>query len=182
MGMVILVREASAISEHAQRHGKSVVLTHGAFDLLHPGHLAFLEGAGRLGDLLVVGVHKDVHVRAYKGDGRPIFPLEDRLRMISALRVVDFAIVCPDATATSVIEVLRPDIYVKDNQRDVLATEEAAAVSRYEGRVCILPYSDGVSTTAVLQRLLATVSDESAARPSRLVASSACTRPEPVNK
>lgn len=146
----------SEICAAQRRRGSTVVFTHGAFDLLHPGHLSFLEDARGHGDFLVVGVHQDLHIREYKGPGRPVLPLADRLRLVAALRVVDRAIVCPDENAAGLVREIRPDVYVKDNQAQVLDSVEARAVGEYGGQVHILPYTSGISTSLLIERLART--------------------------
>jgi D-beta-D-heptose 7-phosphate kinase / D-beta-D-heptose 1-phosphate adenosyltransferase len=148
------LREVLDACEAERSNGKAIVFTHGAFDVLHSGHINFLERARAGGDVLVVGLHLDTHIRVYKGPGRPLLPLRDRMRVVGALRVVDFVISCPGSDAVDVLEVLRPEVYVKDDQVNVQATVEATAVMGYGGQICILPYTAGVSTSMVIRRLL----------------------------
>ncbi|MEU5908943.1 adenylyltransferase/cytidyltransferase family protein [Micromonospora sp. NPDC047527] len=143
---------ADLCAAHRQE-GRSIVFTHGAFDLLHTGHITFLENARTHGDVLVVGVHLDRHIRAYKGRGRPFFPFVDRVRLVGALRIVDAAVECPDSNAVGLVRQIRPDVYVKDNQADVMRGPEAGVVASYGGRICIVPYTPGISTSLIIGRL-----------------------------
>lgn len=149
-----VVREILDACAAERSRGRSIVFTHGAFDVLHSGHINFLEGARARGDVLVVGLHLDAHIQAYKGLGRPLLPLRDRMRVVGALRVVDFVISCPRSDAVDVVAALRPEVYVKDDQVDVHATVEARTVLGYGGQICILPYTAGISTSAVVRQLL----------------------------
>ena len=136
--------------------GRSIVFTHGAFDLLHAGHVTFLENARACGDVLVVGVHLDQHISANKGQDRPILPFAERIRVVGALKVVDLAVECPDKDAVNLVRQLRPEVYVKDDQADVMRGPEAGVVAGYGGRICIVPYTPGISTSSIIDRLRAT--------------------------
>lgn len=129
---------------------KRVVFTHGAFDVLHFGHLNFLESSRECGDVLVVGVHTDSDVRKAKGQSRPVFPLEARLRMLAALRCVDYVVPCNRPDAADVIRELRPDVYVKDSACDPESSVEARTVASYGGKLVVMPYTVGISTSIIL--------------------------------
>src|SRR5438093_6231289 len=94
------------------RH-KRIVFTNGTFDLLHIGHVRYLQAARELGDVLVVGVNSDDSVRGYKGPSRPVVPQDERAEIVAALRCVDYAVIFDEPTAAQLVEVLQPDIYVK---------------------------------------------------------------------
>lgn len=136
------------------RSGKKLVFTNGVFDILHAGHVRYLEQARALGDLLLVGVNSDASVkRLGKGESRPINPLEDRLAVLEALRSVDGALPFEDDTPERLIEELRPQIHVKGGDYDPEAMPETPLVRSYGGEVIILPLLQGRSTTAILDRL-----------------------------
>lgn len=137
----------------ARLDGKRLVFTHGAFDLLHVGHVVFLERALAFGDVLVVGVHIDKHIAEAKGAGRPIFPLMHRVKLLSSLNIVSFVVVCRSRTAEEIIVRLHPDIYVKDTKYDVMSMPESEIVRGYGGAVQVLPYTHGISTTAIVQAI-----------------------------
>lgn len=140
----------------AMRQGKTLVFTNGVFDILHAGHVTYLEQARALGDLLVVGLNSDDSVRRLgKGPERPINTLEDRATVISALRSVDAVLEFGEDTPERLISELRPDIHVKGG--DYLADQlpETAIVRSYGGKVVILPFLDGRSTTRIIRKLAA---------------------------
>lgn len=138
-----------------RQQGTTIVFTNGCFDLLHAGHIAYLEAARALGDVLVVAVNSDRSVRALKGPTRPLTPAGDRAIVLAALACVDFVVAFDDDTAERLVQRLRPDIYVKggDYARD--EPVEAAAVRAYGGNVRILPFTSGYSTTDLVQRIIA---------------------------
>jgi phosphoheptose isomerase len=132
---------------------RTIVWTNGVFDVLHAGHLAQLRAARALGDVLVVGVNTDETVRAAKGDGRPVFPLAERLEMLAALEVVDFVHPFPEPTPVEAIEVLRPDVHCKGADYEGKPIPERAIVESYGGRVVLVPLVEGRSTTRTLEML-----------------------------
>jgi len=138
--------------------GRVVVWTNGCFDILHVGHISCLEEARRFGDLLVVGVNTDSAVRALKGRGRPVFPLEERMRMLSALEATDYVVAFEGKTPERAIADLKPDVHVKGSNYAVLdgpPMPEREIVESYGGRVEFVPLLEGHSTSAILRRLSA---------------------------
>jgi rfaE bifunctional protein nucleotidyltransferase chain/domain len=135
--------------------GKRLVVTNGCFDLLHLGHVTYLESARNLGDALLVGVNSDAAVRGLKGEGRPVNDEEDRALVLAALEAVDAACIFPDVRATRFLEAAQPDIYVKggDYTLETLNPEERGAVEAAGGRIVIIPFVPGKSTTGLLQKL-----------------------------
>lgn len=133
--------------------GAQVVFTNGCFDLIHPGHIALLEHARRLGDILVVGVNTDEGVARLKGDGRPVNPLEQRLRVLSAISSVDYLVAFEEPTAAELIELVRPDVYVKGGDYRPDTIPEAPAVAAVGGRIEILPCYGSESTTRMIERI-----------------------------
>ncbi len=149
-----------------RQQGRRVVLTNGVFDLLHWGHVGYLQAARALGDVLVVALNSDSSTRANKGASRPLVPQADRAAVLVALRAVDYVTIFDERTAESVVATLRPDVYVKggdyasDPAAPVLTVDpdrlpEARVVSAYGGTVRLLPYAAGRSTTALLARIRA---------------------------
>ena len=138
-----------------KRQVRSIVFTNGCFDLLHPGHVAYLEAARDLGDALIVAVNSDRSVRALKGHTRPISPEKDRARVLAALACVDLVTVFDDDTAERLLNVLQPEIYVKGGDYTETEPVEAGVVRAYGGNVRILPFTSGYSTTALVGRMLA---------------------------
>jgi D-glycero-beta-D-manno-heptose 1-phosphate adenylyltransferase len=135
--------------------GQSLVVTNGCFDLLHVGHVRYLETARTYGDLLLVGLNGDSSVRELKGPHRPINTEEDRAVVLAALQVVDAICVFPERAATGFLTLAQPDIYVKggDYTVETLNQDERRAVERAGGRIVIIPFVPGKSTTALLDKI-----------------------------
>ena len=134
---------------------RRLVVTNGCFDLLHVGHVAYLEGAHTHGDLLLVGVNGDESVRALKGAGRPINTAPDRARILAALQCVGAVCVFPEVRATNFLRLAQPDVYVKggDYTLDKLDPDERATVERAGGKIVLIPMVPGKSTTALLRQV-----------------------------
>jgi rfaE bifunctional protein nucleotidyltransferase chain/domain len=154
----VLSLETSLVWRNQQRlAGRTVVMTNGHFDLLHVGHVRYLEGARRLGDALVVGLNSDASTRARK-PGRPLVPQEDRAELLAALGCVDAVVIFDDLSANALVAALRPEIYVKGGdwgQSGGPQPPEAEIVSSYGGRVVYLPYVPDHSTTRLIERIRA---------------------------
>jgi rfaE bifunctional protein nucleotidyltransferase chain/domain len=135
--------------------GKRLVVTNGCFDLLHIGHVTYLETARRQGDALLVGVNGDAAVRELKGADRPVTPEHDRAAVLAALESVDGVCIFAESTATRFLAAARPDIYVKggDYTLDTLNQEERRTVEGAGGRIVIIPFVPGKSTTAMLRKI-----------------------------
>ena len=136
--------------------GRVVVWTNGCFDLLHPGHVASLQAARNLGDVLIVGVNSDASVKANKGPTRPILNQDERAGMLAALACVDHVVVFDEDTPAAILAELQPDVHCKGTEyapphgRPV---PEADVVRAYGGRLAFLPLVPGVSTTELLRRI-----------------------------
>ena len=155
----VLSREAlvARVAE-ARRLGRTIAFANGVFDLLHVGHVRFLEGARREADLLVVAVNDDACVRALKGPGRPVLPAEDRAELVAALRFVDAVVVFPESTVTSLLELLRPDVHCKGTDYTVDTVPERDTVRAYGGRTAIVGDPKDHSTRDVLRVIRETTS------------------------
>jgi len=138
-----------------RQEAKSIVFTNGCFDLLHRGHVTYLEAARTLGDVLIVAVNSDRSVRALKGPTRPYSPATDRAIVLAALACVDYVVEFDDDTAERLVQRLRPDIYVKGGDYAKDEPVEAMVVRAYGGTVRILPFTTGLSTTDLVQRIIA---------------------------
>jgi len=145
-----------------QRSGACVVFTNGCFDLLHPGHVDYLEQARALGDRLVVGLNDDASVRRLKGPSRPINPLRDRARMLAALRSVDLVVPFDEDTPLQLIRTLAPDVLAKGGDYRIEDIVGADVVRAQGGRVIVLPFLPGYSSSRLIQRILerATASED----------------------
>ena len=126
------------LGEHPAQRGQRIVLANGCFDLLHVGHVRYLEGARREGDVLVVGVNDDAGVRDLKGAGRPLLGALDRARLVAALEAVDYVTIFAEPTVTSLIEALRPDVHAKGTDYTPETVPEREAVRAVGGRVAIV--------------------------------------------
>jgi D-beta-D-heptose 7-phosphate kinase / D-beta-D-heptose 1-phosphate adenosyltransferase len=144
-------RSAADVVASVRAGGGSVVATGGCFDILHAGHVACLEAARRLGDALVVLLNSDESVRRLKGPGRPAVPAEDRARVLSALSCVDGVEIFAEDDPRLALDRLRPDVWVKGGDYDTALMPEAQLVRSWGGRVVLLPYVEGRSTTSILQ-------------------------------
>jgi len=135
--------------------GRRVVATNGCFDLLHVGHVRFLQEARALGDRLVVGLNGDASVKELKGSGRPVNPEADRAEVLAALGCVDVVVVFPEKRATRFLGIAQPDIYVKggDYQPEDLDADEQATVKKAGGQVKVLKLTPGKSTSSVLAKI-----------------------------
>lgn len=137
-----------------ENKGKKIVFTNGCFDILHVGHIRYLNEAKRLGDILIVGVNSDDSVKRLKGDSRPVNTLDDRMELIAALECVDYVISFDEDTPYRLIKELQPDILVKGGdyiKDDVVGGD---IVERNGGEVIIIPFVDGKSTTNVISTIL----------------------------
>lgn len=137
-----------------RREGKTVVFTNGCFDLLHSGHIYLFREAKRRGDVLIVAVNDDASVRRIKGPSRPIFPLEERLEILSAVEDIDFLIPFSEETPRRVVGLLLPDVLVKGEDwkpEDVVGKKE---VEEAGGKVVVVPYFEGRSTSEIVERIL----------------------------
>jgi D-glycero-beta-D-manno-heptose 1-phosphate adenylyltransferase len=141
--------------EEFRASGSQLVVTNGCFDLLHLGHVTYLESARNLGGALLVGVNSDAAVRGLKGEGRPVNNETDRALVLCALEAVSFACIFPDVRATKFLEAARPDIYVKggDYTLETLDQTERRAVESAGGKIHLIRFVPGKSTTSLLSKL-----------------------------
>ena len=155
MGEILDPQTLRRERERLRREGRRVVFTNGCFDLLHPGHVRFLQQAKALGDVLIVAINSDASVRALKGPDRPIFPERERAEMLAALEAVDYVTIFDDLTPRALIADLLPDVLVKGGDWPPGEIVGRDAVEAAGGRVLSLPYHEGYSTTRVIQRIRA---------------------------
>ena len=138
-----------------RQNGRRLVVTNGCFDILHLGHVTYLETARNFGDCLLVGVNSDAAVGSLKGPGRPVNPETDRALVLAALASVDGVSIFADATATRFLTEAQPDLYVKggDYTLETLNQEERRAVEGAGGRIILVPFVPGKSTTGLLEKI-----------------------------
>jgi D-beta-D-heptose 7-phosphate kinase/D-beta-D-heptose 1-phosphate adenosyltransferase len=146
--------ELSKIIGEMKTKGKKIIFTNGCFDLIHLGHVRYLEEARSLGDILVVGVNSDGSVRGLKGPHRPILPQEERAEILSGLGCVDYVTIFDEPTPLNLISSLLPDILVKGGDWTKEATVGWETVERTGGEVVILPFVEGSSTSHLIETIL----------------------------
>jgi rfaE bifunctional protein nucleotidyltransferase chain/domain len=140
--------------EFAPRRGRgqTIVFTNGVFDLLHMGHVRYLQQAREMGDCLLVAINSDASVRRLKGPTRPVIGQDERAEMLAALECVDYVTLFEEDTAEAILDVLRPDVFVKGGTTPVLL--ERGLVERYGGKVVALDAVAELSTTKIINRIL----------------------------
>lgn len=161
MDTPVTLTQLQALRQQWRDQHRQVVFTNGVFDLLHIGHLRYLKAARSLGDTLVVGLNSDASVRQIKGPQRPLVNQDDRAALLLGLRAVDQVTIFDEPTAEHLVAALQPDVYVKggDYRLSGDATPggkplpEAAVVQRYGGRVELITYLPGRSTTELIERI-----------------------------
>ena len=153
MGQVVTEQElaAAVARDRATRH--TIVFANGCFDLLHVGHVRYLQGAAAEGDRLVVAVNDDRSVAALKGPGRPILTAEDRAELVAALRGVDYVVIFPDRTVERLLQRLQPDVHCKGTDYTVDSVPERAVVEAYGGRTAIVGDPKTHATRELLARI-----------------------------
>jgi len=149
----VTIDEAAALAERLRRDGKRVVFTNGVFDLLHPGHVRYLQHARTLGDALIVGVNSDRSVRANKGPSRPITPEAERAELLAALACVDAVAIFDEDTPAEIIKRIQPDILVKGADWAADAIVGRDTVEARGGRVVRVDIEPGWSTSAIIDKV-----------------------------
>ena len=152
---IIGLDELSERSKQLRAAGKKLVATNGCFDLLHVGHVRYLQTARALGDLLAVGLNGDRSVRELKGKERPIVAEHDRAEILAALQCVDLVTIFPEMRATQFIAASQPAIYVKggDYSSETLDEEERMLLRKMGTEICFVPFEAGYSTSRLLEQL-----------------------------
>lgn len=157
MGQILSWDEALIQRDAWKAEGRRIVFTNGHFDILHVGHVDYLQRARALGDCLIVGLNGDTSTRQLKGPQRPIVPANERAALLAALACVDAVVIFESPTAEELVARLRPDIYVKGSDWSPergREPPEAAIVRSYGGHVVFLPCLPGHSTTHIIQTIL----------------------------
>ena len=137
-----------------KRKGKRVVFTNGVFDILHIGHLTYLEEARHLGDVLVVGINSNSSVQVNKGDKRPINDEKNRAFVLLGTKFVDFAVIFDEKTPEKLLDILKPDIHVKGGDYRKEDLPETKTVEKNGGEVKILSFVDNISTTDIINKII----------------------------
>ncbi|MBI5668859.1 MAG: adenylyltransferase/cytidyltransferase family protein [Chloroflexi bacterium] len=155
MGKLLTLDEAIRKRARLRDAGQTLVFTNGHFDLLHVGHLDYLEKARALGDALFVGLNGDASTRRLKGAGRPLVPARERARLLAALIPVTAVIIFDDDTAAALVRALQPDVYVKGGDYSDKPWPERDIVLAYGGRVALIDYLPDHSTSALIAKIKA---------------------------
>jgi len=150
---ILSIDDAVAYVNRSRADGRRIVFTNGVFDLLHPGHLRYLQQSRGLGNTLVVGVNSDRSVRAIKGDSRPVTPEQERAEILAALACVDVVVLFDEDTPYALIARLQPDVLVKGADWPEEAMVGRDIVEARGGRVVRVPFEPGYSTTNVIEKI-----------------------------
>lgn len=142
------------VLKNLQNQGKKVVFTNGVFDLLHLGHVTYLQEARKRGDLLVVGLNSDASVRRIKGPLKPLLPVEERAEMLLALACVDYTTFFEEDNPYNIIQILRPDVLVKGGDWAIDKIIGGDLVTSWGGKVLNIPVVEGRSTTNLIQMVV----------------------------
>lgn len=152
--MIVAIDEIKTICQNLRIAGKTIVFTNGCFDILHIGHIDYLTQAKNLGDILVVGLNSDESVQRLKGETRPIYPQNERAAILDALKPVDFVVIFEDDTPLNLIKAVKPDILVKGGDYNPENIVGADFVANNGGKVVVIPYIEGKSTSNTLKKIL----------------------------
>ncbi len=154
---LLTLRQAARWANTARRNGQRIVATNGCFDLLHYGHVRYLQQARALGDRLIIGLNADVSVRRLKGSQRPLVPERQRAAVLAALRCVDAVVIFRGQRAHRFLAAVRPAIYVKggDYRVETLDAGERKLLQKLGTTIRILPFARGLSTSALIQKIRA---------------------------
>jgi len=153
---IISLESLPAWRKEMRESGRKLVVTNGCFDILHLGHVTYLESARNEGDALLIGMNSDAAVRGLKGEGRPVNSQEDRAGVLAALQSVDGVCIFDDKSAAGFLAVAQPDIYVKggDYTLETLNQEERRIVENAGGKIVLIQFVPGKSTTGLLERIM----------------------------
>ena len=156
MSKVLTRQDLLAALARDRADGRSVALANGCFDLLHVGHVRYLEAAAQEADALVVAINDDASVRVLKGEGRPLLTAADRAELVAGLRAVDYVVIFPELTVGPLLEAIRPDVHCKGTDYTVDSVPERGIVEAYGGRTAIVGDPKDHSTRDLLARMAQT--------------------------
>jgi rfaE bifunctional protein nucleotidyltransferase chain/domain len=155
MGQVVTERQLADLVARDRAEGRRNAFANGCFDLLHVGHVRYLQGAAAEADRLIVAVNDDASVRGLKGGNRPILPATDRAELVAALRGVDYVVIFSDANVERLLRAYRPDVHCKGTDYTVETVPERAIVAEYGGRTAIVGDAKGHATRELIARIAA---------------------------
>lgn len=154
MEKIVPLEEMLKVARQLKQAGRKVVFTNGCFDLIHPGHVRYLQKARALGDCLLVGLNSDRSVRELKGDSRPILTELERAQILAGLESVSYVTIFDEPTPAQLIQALLPDILVKGGDWEIDQIVGRAEVEASGGKVLSLPFEPGQSTSSIIQRIV----------------------------
>jgi rfaE bifunctional protein nucleotidyltransferase chain/domain len=141
------------IAARARKNGQTVVFTNGCFDLLHRGHVHVLRQAKAQGDILIVGINSDQSIKTIKGAARPILPETNRVKLIAAMEMVDYVVLFDDPDPYRLIDAIKPSVLAKGGDWSMDKIVGADIVTEHGGKISIIPYLQGFSTTEIIERI-----------------------------
>jgi rfaE bifunctional protein nucleotidyltransferase chain/domain len=151
--MIISRETIGEICNELRVTNKQIVFTNGCFDILHAGHVTYLEKAKRLGDILIIGLNSDKSVKRLKGESRPVNSEHDRAIVLSALKAVDFVVYFEEDTPLELIKIVKPDFLVKGGDYKIADIVGADIVQDKGGEVVVIPFVEGKSTTNIINKM-----------------------------
>jgi len=149
----LTLEELLSVLKPLRKEGKKIVFTNGCFDIIHAGHVHYLNECKKLGDILVVGLNSDGSIKRLKGDKRPILPLEMRAYVLANLKPVDFVVPFEEDTPYNLIRAIKPDVLVKGGDWEVDNIVGKDVVESYGGKVLTIPFKFDISTTKIVERI-----------------------------
>ncbi|MEN6445480.1 MAG: D-glycero-beta-D-manno-heptose 1-phosphate adenylyltransferase [Candidatus Cloacimonas sp.] len=150
---IIPYAKMDELSKNLRNQGKRIIFTNGCFDIIHSGHILYLENAKAMGDVLIVGLNSDASVKRLKGISRPVNAEGDRALVLAALEMVDYVCIFEQDTPYELIGIIKPDVLVKGGDWQVEQICGADIVQSYGGKVCSLNYEKGISTSEIIKRI-----------------------------
>ena len=153
MGQIITDKDLNGVIKELRENKKTIVATNGCFDILHVGHVRYLKKANALGDILIVAVNSDKSTRELKGPSRPINSQNDRMEILSSLTCVDYVILFDKISPVDLLLEIKPDIYAKGGDYTIESLPEAKAILSYGGKVELIDFVDGKSTTNLINKI-----------------------------
>ncbi len=150
---IVAYDDIGTVAAQLKAAGKTIVFTNGCFDILHAGHVRYLEGAKALGDCLIVGLNSDESVRTLKGPTRPVNGQQDRAEVLAALRAVDYVVIFSETTAEKLVAAVKPAVYAKGGDYSVKDLPESHVVEKHGGRTVLIPEVQGRSSSNIIKKI-----------------------------
>ena len=148
------IRELKKIAENLKKQNKRIVTTNGVFDILHMGHLRYLQEAKKLGDILIVAINSDSSVRKIKGPKRPLNNENDRAEMLASLQCIDFVAIFDEENPIKFLEEVKPDVHAKGGDYKMSQIIEKGTVEKNNGKIVLIPMVKGYSTTEFINKII----------------------------